>query len=200
MGVSFAIPIDVAMEVVEQIKTKGRVSRGWLGVVIQEVNRDLAESFGLDRPHGALVAQVLDGSPAEAGGIQEGDIIIAFNGQEIDFSSDLPHLVGRAPAGEDAELTVVRSGKQISLELEIGELADRGEEFVGQRAGGQEAPSKLGLRIEPLPAALAERLDLDGGVRVQAATGAAAEAGIRPDDVITRLNNREVRSPRSSSR
>jgi len=194
MGVSFAIPIDVAMEVVEQIKSTGRVSRGWLGVVIQEVNRDLAESFGLDRPHGALVAQVLDGSPAEAGGIQEGDIITAFNGEEIDFSSDLPHLVGRAAAGSEAELTVVRSGKQITLELEIGELADRGEDFLGQRSGGQEAPSKLGLRIEALPPALAERLDVEGGVRVQAATGAAAEAGIRPDDVITRLNNREVRS------
>jgi len=194
MGVSFAIPIDVALEVVDQIKNTGRVSRGWLGVVIQEVNRDLAESFGLDRPHGALVAQVLDGSPAEAGGIQEGDIITAFNGEEIDFSSDLPHLVGRAAAGSEAELTVVRSGEQITLELEIGELADRGEDFVGQRSGGQEAPSKLGLRIEALPPALAERLDLEGGVRVQAASGAAAEAGIRPDDVITRLNNREVRS------
>ena len=101
MGVSFAIPIDVALDVVEQLKTKGEVSRGWLGVVIQEVNKQLAESFGLDKPQGALVAQLVPGGPAEAGGLKSGDIIVAFNGREVVLSSDLPHQVGQVkPEGE----------------------------------------------------------------------------------------------------
>ena len=119
MGVSFAIPINVAMEVVDQLKDSGRVSRGWLGVVIQEVNRDLAESFGLDRPHGALVSRVLDGSPAEVGGILEGDIITTINDEPIDFSSELPHFVGRIRAGSDANVDLIRAGSKIELTLEI---------------------------------------------------------------------------------
>ncbi|MDH3642826.1 MAG: DegQ family serine endoprotease [Gammaproteobacteria bacterium] len=196
MGVSFAIPIDVVMEVVDQLKESGRVSRGWLGVVIQEVNRDLAESFGLERPHGALVARVLDGSPAEEGGIREGDIITSFNGEPIDLSSELPHLVGRAPAGSDAVLGVVREGEKIRVTLAIGELADRGGDAVAgiQNEGGS---SRLGLSVEPVPEAARERLGITGGVRVLNATGAAEEAGIRPGDIITRLNNREVDDPES---
>ena len=120
MGVSFAIPVNIAMEVVAQLKADGRVARGWLGVVIQEVNRDLAESFGLDRPHGALVSRVLEDSPAEQGGILEGDIITAFNGQAIDRSAELPHYVGRAKAGSDATLDVVRDGKKINITLNVG--------------------------------------------------------------------------------
>jgi len=196
MGVSFAIPIDVVMEVVEQLKESGRVSRGWLGVVIQEVNRDLAESFGLKRPHGALVARVLEGSPAEEGGIREGDIITSFNGEPIDLSSELPHLVGRAPAGSDAVLGVMREGEEIRVTLAIGELADRsGAAVAGFRSEG--GSSRLGLSVEPVPEAARERLGITGGVRVLSATGAAEEAGIRPGDIVTRLNNREVDDPES---
>jgi serine protease Do len=196
MGVSFAIPIDVVMEVVAQLKATGRVSRGWLGVVIQEVNRDLAESFGLERPHGALVARVLEGSPAEAGGVLEGDVITSFNGEAIDLSSELPHLVGRAPAGSDAVLQIVREGQEISLTLAIGELADRlGNPVVS--AGSDGGSSRLGLAVEAVPDAVRERLGISGGVRVVAATGAAEEAGIRAGDVITRLNNREVNDSQS---
>ncbi len=194
MGVSFAIPIDVVMEVVEQLKKTGRVSRGWLGVVIQEVNRDLAESFGLERPRGALVARVLEGSPAEAGGIREGDIITSFNGEPIDLSSELPHLVGRAPAGSDAVLQIVRDGEEIRLTLAIGELADRVGTPV-KRMRNDSGPSRLGLSVEPVPAAVRERLGISGGVRVVHASGAAEEAGIRSGDVITRMNNREVNDP-----
>lgn len=191
MGVSFAIPIDVAMEVVAQLRETGRVSRGWLGVVIQEVNRDLAESFGLDRPHGALVSRVLEGSPAESGGIKEGDVITAFNDEPIDFSSELPHFVGRARAGSEANLNIIREGEEFVLTLEIGELADRGD---AQIAGGlsEGGSSRLGLAIEQVPQTVAERLGISGGVRVIQADGVAAESGLRPGDIITKLDNRAV--------
>src|SRR5690606_22545077 len=113
MGVSFAIPIDDAMSVFRQLRDKGTVARGWLGVLIQEVNRDLAETFGLKRPRGALIAEVMEGSPALAGGLQAGDIVLGYNGEEIQLSSDLPPMVGRTPVGESARLTVLREGKEI---------------------------------------------------------------------------------------
>jgi serine protease Do len=192
MGVSFAIPIDIAMEVVEQLKARGRVSRGWLGVVIQEVNRDLAESFGLDRPHGALVSSVLEGSPAEAAGLQVGDIIVRFGDVAIDFSADLPHVVGRTSAGSQAPLRVVRDGKETLLTVEVGELPEREAAPMPPGEPGEGESSRIGLSVEPLPDAVAERLGLEGGVRVTASQGAAAEAGVRPGDVVTRLDNREV--------
>ena len=196
MGVSFAIPINIAMEVAEQLKSNGRVARGWLGVVIQEVSRDLAESFGLERPHGALVSRVLDGSPGEQGGIKEGDIITAFNGQAIDLSSELPHLVGRAKADSEATLDVVREGKKIKIRLNVGELPDRGEaQEIGRTGGADEAPSRLGLTVAPLEEVDLERLGIDSGVRIVSAVGAAAEAGVREGDVITKLDNRDVGSP-----
>jgi serine protease Do len=192
MGVSFAIPIDVAMEVVRQLRETGRVSRGWLGVVIQEVNRDLAESFGLKRPHGALVTRVLEGSPAEAAGLKPGDIITRFDDTAIDFSSDLPHVVGRVAVGTETELQVVRDGQQMTLDVTIGELAEREDERVGFVRPGEQVPSRLGLQVEPVPDPALERLDIDGGVRVAGVDGPAADAGIVRGDIITRLNNREI--------
>jgi len=193
MGVSFAIPINIAMDVVEQLKTTGHVARGWLGVVIQEVNRDLAESFGLDRPHGALVARVMEGSPAAEGGIREGDVITAFNGEHIDRSSELPHFVGRVKPGTEAKLDVVREGKEINLTVKVGELPERGEVEVGARTGGdEEDAARLGITVETLSDVELQRLDIEGGVRVLAASGAAAEAGLREGDVITKLDNRDV--------
>jgi len=192
MGVSFAIPIDVAMEVARQLRETGRVSRGWLGVVIQEVNRDLAESFGLKRPHGALVTRVLEGSPAEAAGLKPGDIIIRFDDTAIDFSSELPHVVGRVAVGTETELRVVRDGEQKTLDVTIGELAEREDDRVGFARPGEQVPSRLGLQVEPVPDPALERLGIGGGVRVAGVDGPAADAGIVRGDIVTRLNNREI--------
>lgn len=196
MGVSFAIPIDVAMDVAEQLRTEGRVSRGWLGVMIQEVNRDLAESFGLERPHGALISRVLPDTPAEAGGLREGDVITSFNGQPIERSGELPHYVGRARAGSMADLELVRDGEAMELRLKVGELADLGE-GGNRQASAEGGGGRLGLSVVPLNDEELAQLDISGGVRVTNASGAAAEADIRRGDVITRLNHQAVDSPDS---
>ena len=192
MGVSFAIPINVAMEVVEQLKESGKVSRGWLGVMIQDVDRDLAEALGLKRPHGALISRVLEGSPAEAGGILEQDIITAINGHEIDFSSELPHFVGRIRAGSTASLTVIREGEEMEVKLTIGEAPERGAPIVGSFDADEAGSTRLGLTVEPVPEPVLERLSIAGGVRVTDATGTAVESGLRPGDIITKLDNQAV--------
>lgn len=193
MGVSFAIPIDVAMDVVDQLKAHGHVSRGWLGVVIQEVSRELAESFGLKKPAGALVSRVSTGSPAEKAGLKEGDIIVEFNGQTIDLSADLPHVVGRTRAGSQATLAIVREGKRQQLSVVVGELPDAADTRV---AGGPAAtqPTRLGLIVEDLADASRQRAGVTGGVLVRESTGPGAEAGIQQGDVITRINNQEIDS------
>ncbi|MGE0625454.1 MAG: DegQ family serine endoprotease [Pseudomonadales bacterium] len=191
MGVSFAIPINVAMEVVDQLKESGHVARGWLGVMIQDVDKNLAEALGLDRPRGALISRVLDDSPAEAGGILEQDIITAINGHPIDFSSELPHFVGRIRPGASATLDLIRSGKEMQVELAIGEAPERGEPVVSSRTqpGGA---SRLGMTVEPVPEDVLERLSISGGVRVTDASGSALESGIRPGDIVTKLDNQAV--------
>lgn len=197
MGVSFAIPINVAMEVVNQLMETGKVSRGWLGVMIQDVDKDLAEALGLDRPRGALISRVLEGSPAESGGILEQDIITAINGNEIDFSSELPHFVGRIRAGSTASLAVIRNGKAMQIRLKIGEAPDRGEPVVGGFNGDTGASPRLGLTVEPVAETVLERLSISGGVRVTDATGTALESGLRPGDIITKLDNQAVTSTES---
>lgn len=197
MGVSFAIPIDDAMNVFRQIRDKGSVSRGWLGVLIQEVNRDLAESFGLSRPRGALIAEVMADSPAQAAGLQAGDIVLSYDGEEVELSSDLPPMVGRTPVGETANLTVLRGGKEMELQVEIGRLPEQGSQQASAPAGDSSGPASapLGMMVEPLPSKLAESLGVESGVLVNnVARGPAAEAGIRPRDVITEINRQNVSS------
>ena len=138
MGVSFAIPIDIAMDVVAQLKESGRVARGWLGVEIMELTKDLAEGFGLDRPRGALIARVMPDSPAEAGGIEDEDIIIRFNGEEISRAGELPHWVGRTPVGEASEVVVFRGGKEVTLSVVLGELPENPQ------------TASRGRRVEPV--------------------------------------------------
>lgn len=195
MGVSFAIPISVAIDVAEQLKDIGKVSRGWLGVVIQEVNKDLAESFGLKQAKGALVAQLVPGSPAELGGLQSGDIITAFNGQEINLSSDLPHRVGRIKPGSQAKLSIVRNGKVKTLRLEIGALPDAGGVRLSQVSPTSERQvNRLGVIVSPVSAQ--QQRSHGDGVLVQGVENGlpGAMAGIVKGDVITMVYGEKVRS------
>jgi serine protease Do len=193
MGLSFAIPIDMAMKVVEQLKSSGHVARGWLGVLIQDVTRELAESFGMDKPHGALIAKVLPDSPAEKAGFEVGDIVTRFNGKEIDRSSDLPPLVGITPVGEKVRVELLRKGKVKVLKLQLGELPED-DVLAGTTAPRTADDSKLKIMITDLTDEQRNKLDIDqGGVlvnRVQA--GAARKAGVRRGDVILMLNNIDI--------
>jgi len=197
MGLSFAIPMEVAMQVADQLKADGKVTRGWLGVVIQEVNKDLAESFGLDKPAGALVAQVLEDGPADKGGLQVGDVILSLNGKPIIMSADLPHLVGGLKPGEKAELDVVRDGSRKKLNVTVGTLPEEGQELAssGSAQGGERSNNRLGVTVVELTAEQKKGLDLKGGVVVkEVLNGPAAMIGLRPGDVITHLNNQAIDS------
>ncbi|OWJ90917.1 serine peptidase [Pseudomonas sp. A46] len=195
MGLSFAIPIDVAMGVADQLKSEGKVSRGWLGVVIQEVNKDLAESFGLDKPAGALVAQVQEGGPAAKGGLQVGDVILSLNGQPIVVSADLPHLVGNLKPGSKIELGVVRDGSRKTLDMAIGALPEDGEEMAAAGQGVERSSNRLGVSVVELTDEQKKALDIQGGVVIkEVQDGPAAMMGLRPGDVITHLNNQSITS------
>lgn len=193
MGLSFAIPIDMAMDVVGQLRDKGRVSRGWLGVLIQEVDRELAESFGLDKPAGALVSQVLPDSPAEQAGLQVGDVVVRFDGQVIGRSSQLPQLVGVLPPGTRAKAEIVREGRNKTLTITVGELPDDAEAQFG---AGAEAPASivLGLQVEEVSKEELTAAKVDQALRVIDVTGVAASAGIRRGDLLVTLNNQPTGS------
>jgi len=200
MGLSFAIPIDVAMDVAEQLKGRGFVERGWLGVVIQEVSRDLAESFGLDKPAGALVAKVMADSPARASGLREGDVIIAFNDQTVELSSDLPPLVGRVKPGETAQVDVIRNGRKQTLDVTIGRLPTD-DDVTDGRTDTPADSNRLGLTVAPLPKELSEKWHVRSGVMVdQVREGAGARAGLVRGDVITMLNGQQVETIEQFSR
>ncbi|RDL44273.1 serine peptidase [Marinomonas piezotolerans] len=191
MGVSFAIPTNVAMSVVDQLKADGKVSRAWLGVLIQDVNNDLAESFDLDRPHGALVSRVMPDSPAEAAGLEPGDIIMKFNGKTIEHSSELPYLVGQLAADSTAKTVVFRNGKEKTISITLAKRPD--DQSLAQNSPEQ---GRLGMSVAPVPEDMAERLGIDGGVVIQQVLGgAAARNGLQQGDVITMLNGQYVKSP-----
>lgn len=195
MGVSFAIPINVAMEVSEQLKDKGRVSRGWLGVVIQEVSKELAESFGLEKAAGALVAQIVPGSPADDADLQNGDIITHFNSKPIYMSSDLPHQVGRVKPGSKVSLDVVRNGKRRKVSVTIGTLPDAdGAELALNNSNPKERSSnRLGLVVADLNDSQ-RKLVGEGVVVREVRQGAAAQAGLINGDIITMIYGQSVRS------
>ena len=196
MGLSFAIPIDVAIDVSDQLKKDGKVSRGWLGVVIQEVNKDLAESFGLDKPAGALVAQVLEDGPAAKSGLQVGDVILSMNGQPIVMSADLPHLVGTLKDGAKAKLEIIRNGKRQTLEVGVGAMPDDDADIgTGAEGSAERSSNRLGVSVTDLTAEQKKSLELKGGVVIkEVQDGPAAMIGLRPGDVISHLNNQAIGS------
>lgn len=194
MGLSFAIPMDVVMNVVEQIKTKGKATHGWLGVQIQDVTRELAESFGMKKPQGALVSKVIPGSPAEQANLQIGDIITEFNGQAIETSADLPPLVGMAPIDESATLKIIRQGENKTINFKIGLLPDQDEKLAEAKIDTKPT-NKLGITVSALTAEQREALQVaKGGVLVQdVGKGVAKDAGIQRGDVILRIQNKVIR-------
>lgn len=195
MGVSFAIPIDTVMNVVAQIKDQGYVSRGWLGVVIQDVTRELAESFGLSKPRGALVSRVVADSPAASAGFKAGDVILEFDGKEVETSSDLPPIVGRTMVGKEVGVIVMRDNKRKTIKVTIEELPDEQELAASGSKPGHFTADNLSMEVAEIRPEQREKLDIEeGGVMVmKVEKGPAINAGLRPGDVIISLNNVEVK-------
>ncbi len=196
MGLSFAIPMDVVMNVVDQIKATGKASHGWLGVQIQDVTRELAESFGMKRPQGALVSKVLPGSPAEKAGLQIGDIITEFNGQKIESSGDLPPMVGMTPINNKATLKIIRQGENRDIDFKVGLLPEEVDKLAEAKTPTPKLEhNRLGISVIDLTDAQRENLQLGkNGVLVQdVGKGSAKDAGIQRGDVILRIQNEVIR-------
>jgi len=193
MGLSFSIPIEVAMDVADQLKTSGKVSRGWLGVLIQDVTLDLAESFGMKHPRGALVAKVLPDSPALTSGIKVGDIIVEFNKQEVLNSSNLPPIVGSSKVGVKLPVTVIRNGREKTLNVKLGELPDDQTVAQANVKPEKKTANRLGFTAVDLSDKQKEELEVEDGVLVShMVTGAASQAGVRKDDIILAIDNKPV--------
>jgi serine protease Do len=193
MGISFAIPIDVAVGVKDQLVKYGKVSRGRIGVTIQDVNQDFAESFGLDRPHGALVSSVEKDGPAAKSGIEPGDVILKVNGEDVDRSSELPALIAGLKPGSSANIEVFRKGAMKKFEVRIGELQEEPERLAKTSLKQQE-PSKLGLSVRALTADEQREAQTDGKLLVEDVSGPAARAGVQPGDIILGVNGSKVSS------
>jgi serine protease Do len=195
MGLSFAIPVSMAKSVIQQLKTRGKVSRGWLGILIQDVNRELAESFGMKQPMGAVVLRILENSPASKADFKIGDVVIEFDGKRIQRSSDLPIAVGNTDVGKRVKVKVIREGKTVSLSVKIGELPSEEELAQSDTPKKPAKLNKLGIVVGGLTAEQRRRFEVkQGGVIVQEVEkGAASEANIRRGDVILKINNRDVK-------
>jgi serine protease Do len=188
-GLSFAIPIEVAMNVEKQIVTNGKVQRGRLGITIQDINQSLADSFGLKKPAGALISAVEKGSPAAQAGLEPGDVILSINGREIGSSGELPAIVAAMAAGEAAKLQVWRNGATRNIEAKVGSFS---EAKVASSDSGDAAKGRLGVAVRPLTPEEQRQADVKGGLLVQEASGAAARAGIQPGDIIVSVNGERV--------
>lgn len=195
MGLSFAIPANVAMDVVEQLKADGRVTRGWLGITLQEVTQDLARSFNLAQPHGALVSEVSADGPAAKAGLAVGDIIVAYGEKPINDSADLPPLVGATKPGSSRALTVIRDGQQREITVNLGKLPDKEPQALAlQDTPDQDAPH-LNIAVADLPVNQRGQLGAESGVLVQqVGPGVAAEAGVQPGDILLNLNNHPIKN------
>jgi serine protease Do len=198
MGVSFAIPIDVARNVQEQLIKTGKVVRGRIGVTIQDVNAQLAESFGLDRPHGALVSSVEKDSPASQAGLQPGDVILGVNGRPIERFGELSGTIAGMKPGADASLQVWRGGKQQNMSVKVAELKEQQQvaKAGGGRQGGRatDQASQLGLTVRPLDPQEKDQAETQGTLVVEDVTGPAAAAGVQPGDIILGVNGKRVKT------
>jgi serine protease Do len=195
MGISFAIPIDEASRVSEQLRLNGHVVRGRIGVRIDQVTRDVAESIGLGKPVGALVRSVESGGPAEKAGVEAGDIITKFDGHAIDKAGDLPRIVGATKPGSKVALQVFRRGDYRGLNVTVDELAADDASGPGERGEEKSPPTAvgtLGLSVSDLNEAQRRELKVKGGVRVESVDGVAAHAGLRQGDIILSIGNIEV--------
>ncbi len=194
-GIGFAIPVNMAKEIVTQLRQDGKVTRGYLGVVVQPLSEELAQSFGLERPHGALVSEVVKDSPAERAGIKRGDVILRFDGQAIDERNDLPKIVATTKVGKSAKVVVFRDGRERELQVEVGKLGEDSPALAEQGASG----NRLGLTVTSLTPELARRYELDPNSRgvlitAIAADGTAAAANLRPGDLVVEVDGHAVES------
>ena len=206
VGIGFAVPSNIVADVVSDLQDDGKVTRGWLGVSIQPVNKSIANAMGLGEARGALVANVVDDSPA-AGTLKSGDVILSFAGQDVQSSQDLPRIVGGMDPGSEAEVTILRDGERRTVSLTLGALSEyqQAARQGGGRQGGDEKTAALGARLAPLTPEVRERLGLDDSVEGAVIaglepTGRAAAAGLRPGDVIEKVGGTEVGSPRDVAR
>jgi serine protease Do len=192
MGVSFSIPIDVAMQVSQQLQTTGHVTRGKLGVLIQSVSQGLADSFGLPRPEGALVSSVEKGGPAEHAGIEPGDVILKLNGQPLKDSSELPVQIASVSPGTTVNLEIWRNHATRDISVKLGAMEDK--RIAANLKGHEDAGGKLGLAVRPLTVDEQRQGNVKGGLVVERSSGPAAEAGIQPGDVVLAANGAPVGS------
>ena len=192
IGIGFAIPIDMAKEVLPQLRERGTVTRGWLGVAIQQMTPELAKTFGLKQPDGALVSDVVDGSPAEHAGVKQGDVILEFDGKKVKSSTELPHIVASTSVGKEVVVKVIREGAELPLRVKVGELK---EEQVAAMAPSS-ATSKLGIEVQQLTPELSRKFGIkeDKGVVITGVEpeSPSEEAGLRPGDLILEINRTKV--------
>ncbi len=192
MGLSFSIPIDVAIDISNQLKTSGKITRGWLGVAIQELTKELAESFGMKNNNGALIAGVEKNGAAEKGGLLAGDVITKFDSKSITSSSDLPRAVGAIKPGKAVPVEILRKGAAKTLNISVGEMPN--EPAPISKSTPKAEANKIGLTLKELTPAQKKKLNGKNGLLVVESTGAAAQAGIRRGDVMLGLNNSELQS------
>ena len=194
-GIGFAIPCNMAKQIIPQLRDEGYVTRGWLGVSLQALNKELADSFGLENTHGALINEVVEDSPADKAGLQRGDVILAYNGQTVEELNDLPRLVAATPVDKAVKIKIFRDGKRREIRVKIGKLAEGEQEIA---AGGKEGGGTIGITATNVTPELVERYKLEGneGVLITRIDpdGPAAEANLRIGDLIVEADGKEVNS------
>jgi serine protease Do len=194
MGLSFAVPIDVANDVREQLVKTGRVVRGRIGVAVQDMNAQLAQSFGLDRPRGALVSAVEDDSPAASAGVKAGDVILSVNGHDIDRVGGLPNEIAKMKPGSKAELLLWRDGKERTLDVRVDEMQEKEQTRTADRREKADETERLGIAVRPLTPDEKKQVETDGNLVVEEVSGAAALAGVQPGDIILGVNGKPIES------